>query len=129
LFALQKLDPILNLFFWMSAITAVAIIAVEVLVSISVFMFFKKNGGASIWQSTIAPLASAVLLIGAEYLLMSRFGLLSGLAPSPEASGETWNLTPLGWVLVLSPFIAMVIGYVVASLNKGNSESMKDMVS
>jgi amino acid transporter len=129
LFAVQKLDPILNLFFWMSAITAVAIIAVEVLVSISVFLFFRKNGGASIWQSTIAPLVSAALLIGALYLLMSRFGLLSGLAPSPEASGESWNLTPLGWTLVLSPFVAMVIGYVVASVNKGNSEAMKDMVS
>jgi amino acid transporter len=129
LFALQKLDPILNLFFWTSAITAVAIIAVEILVSISVFLFFRKNGGASVWQSTIAPLASAALLIGALYLLMSRFGLLSGLAPSPEASGESWNLTPLGWTLVLSPFVAMVIGFVVASVNKGNSTAMKDMVS
>lgn len=129
LFAVQKLDPILNLFFWMSAITAVAIIAVEILVSISVFLFFRKNGGASVWQSTIAPLVSAALLTGALYLLMSRFGLLSGLAPSPEASGESWNLTPLGWTLVLSPFVAMVIGYVVASVNKGNSVAMKDMVS
>jgi hypothetical protein len=55
--------------------------------------------------------------------------LLSGLAPSPEALGESWNLTPLGWTLVLSPFVAMVIGFVVASVNKGNSTAMKDMVS
>ncbi len=129
-FAVAKLDPILNLFFWMSAITAVAIMAVEILVSISVVLYFRKNGGANLWQSTVAPVVSAVLLVGGEYLLMSRFNLLSGLASTPEGAGNAWDMSPLGWALVLSPFIALAIGYLVAALQKSsNSELVKDIVS
>ncbi len=129
-FAIAKLDPILNLFFWMSAITAVAIMAVEILVSVSVVLYFRKNGGANIWQSTVAPIVSALLLLGGEYLLMSRFNLLSGLASTPEGAGNAWDMSPLGWALVLSPFIALALGYVVAAIQKSsNSELVKDIVS
>ncbi len=129
-FAAANLDPILNLFFWMSAITAVAIMVVEILVSVSVVLYFRKNGGANVWKSTVAPLASAVLLAGGLYLLMSRFNLLSGLASTPEGAGVSWDLSPLGWVLVLSPFIALVVGYLVAVVQKSsNNELVKDIVS
>ncbi len=130
LFAVYNLDPILNLFFWMSAITAVAIILVEILVSIAVIRYFQQNGGANVWKAIVAPLASVILLAGAEYLLMSRFNLLSGLASTPEGAMNAWDMSALGWTLVLSPFVALVVGYVVAAVqgNK-NQELIKDIVS
>jgi amino acid transporter len=126
-FAASGLDPVLNLFFWMSAITAIAVIFVEILVSISVFAFFMKNGGENVWRAKIAPLASAVLLILALYLLMSRFNLLAGTVPEgvdPSLPESAWQLNGLGWFLVLSPFIAAAIGFVWALINKTENKAL-----
>jgi amino acid transporter len=132
-FFVTGLDPVLNLFFWMSSITAVAVMVVEVLVSLAIFRFFRKEGGENVWVSTIAPLASAALLAGGVYLVMSRFNLLAGTAAEgvdPSLPESAWSLSTLGWVLVLSPFIAAVIGYVAALVNKKeNAEMVKDIVS
>ena len=133
IFAVAGLDPVLNLFFWMSAITAIAVIFVEILVSISVFAFFSKNGGENVWKAKIAPLASAVLLVLALYLLMSRFNLLAGTVPEgvdPSLPESAWQLNGLGWFLVLSPFIAAVIGFVWAAINKSeNKKLVNDILS
>jgi amino acid transporter len=129
-FAAAGLDGIGNLFFWMSAVTAVAIIFVEILVSIAIVAYFNKAKGANVWQGKIAPIAAAIGLALGEYLLMSRFNLLGSLAPTPERAGNAWDLSPLGWFLVLSPFIAAVIGYVVSTVNKNeNSELVNDILS
>jgi hypothetical protein len=111
----------------MSAITAIAVIFVEILVSISVFAFFMKNGGENVWKAKIAPLASAVLLILALYLLMSRFNLLAGTVPEgvdPSLPESAWQLNGLGWFLVLSPFIAAAIGFVWALINKTENKAL-----
>lgn len=133
-FAIARLDPVLNMFFWMSAVTAIAIIFVEVLVSAAVISFFRKEGGANLWQGTIAPAIAIVALVVGEYLLMSRFNLLAGVAPAgvdPSLPGSAWQLSVLGWFLVLSPFIAAIIGYVVAMLRKQNetAEITEDILS
>jgi amino acid transporter len=132
-FAVMGLDPVLNLFFWMSAVTAIAIIFVEILVSIAIVVHFMKEGGANVWRSKVAPIAAALGLALGLYLLMSRFNLLAGTAPEgvdPSLPESAWQLNELGWVLVLSPFIAALIGYVYASLNKKENASLvKDILS
>jgi amino acid transporter len=132
-FFVRGLDPVLNLFFWMSSITAVAVMFIEVLVSLAIFRYLRKAGGVSVWKSTIAPLASAALLAGGVYLVMSRFNLLAGTAADgvdPSLPESAWSLSTLGWILVLSPFIAAVIGYIAALINKKeNAELVKDIVS
>lgn len=132
-FAVAGLDPVLNLFFWMSAITAIAVILVEILVSISVVRFFMKNAGENVWKSKVAPIASVLALALGEYLLMSRFNLLAGTAPEgvdPSLPESAWQLSGFGWFLVLSPFIAAVIGYIWAVINKSeNNELVKDILS
>ncbi|HLP24026.1 MAG TPA: APC family permease [Microbacteriaceae bacterium] len=133
-FAIMGLDPILNLFYWMSAITAIAIIFVEILVSIAVIAFFRKNEGANLWQGTIAPAIATVGLALGLYLLMSRFNLLASTAPEgvdPSLPESAWALNTLGWFLVLSPFIAGAIGYVVAIARKSseNDEITEDILS
>jgi amino acid transporter len=132
-FAIAGLDPVLNLFLWMSAVTVISLLIVEVLVSVAVVRFFKQNGGENLWKSTIAPVASAILLLLALYLLMSRFNLLAGTVPDgvdPSLPESAWQLNGLGWFLVLLPFIAGVIGYVWALINKSEkNELTKDMLS
>lgn len=132
-FAAANLDPVLNLFFWMSGITAIAIIFVEILVSIAVVAHFTREGGENIWKSKIAPIGAAIGLALGEYLLMSRFNLLAGTVPDgvdPSLPESAWKLSPFGWGLVLSPFIAALIGYLVARIGKAeNNQMVKDIVS
>ena len=131
-FAAAGLDGIGNLFTWMSAITAVAIMFVEVLVSIAIMVYLRKDGTFNVWKSTIAPLLSAVGLAFGLYLLMSRFNLLGNLAAEgvdPTAAGSAWMLSPMGWAFVLSPFIAAVIGFVVAAATKSKRDLAADILS
>ncbi len=133
IFAIVGFDPVLNLFFWMSSITVIAIVIVEILVSIAVIVYFRKNGGGNIWTTTIAPALSAIILAIGLYLLMSRFNLLAGTVPEgvdPSLPESAWLLDPLGWFLVLLPFIALVVGYIVALINKKENEQLvKDFAS
>ena len=132
-FAVMALDPVLNLFFWMSAVTAIAIIFVEILVSIAIVVHFAKEGGESVWRSKVAPIAAAIGLALGLYLLMSRFNLLAGTVPDgvdPSLPESAWQLNTLGWVLVLSPFIAALIGFVYSAVNKKENASLvKDILS
>jgi amino acid transporter len=124
LFAVLALDPVLNLFFWTSAIAAISIMVVEILVSIAVIRYFMQNPGTHWFKAVVAPALSALLLSGGLYLLMSRFNLLSSLAPSPEESMNAWSLTPLGWILVLLPFMALVVGFIWGLINKKENAKM-----
>ena len=133
IFALVGFDPVGNLFFWMSSITVIAIVIVEILVSIAVIVYFRKNGGGNIWTTTIAPALSAIILALGLYLLMSRFNLLAGTVPEgvdPSLPESAWLLDPLGWFLVLLPFIALAVGFIVALINKKENEQLvKDFAS
>lgn len=127
IFAVTGLDPVLNLFFWMSSVTVIAIVLVEILVSIAVIRFFRKEGGGSLWSTTIAPALAAIVLALGLYLLMSRFNLLAGTVPDgvdPSLPESAWQLNGLGWFLVLLPFITLVVGYVVARINKNENEQL-----
>lgn len=131
-FAAAGLDGIGNLFTWMSAITAVAIMFVEVLVSIAIMVYLRKDGTFNVWKSTIAPLLSALGLAAGLYLLMSRFNLLGNLAAEgvdPTLPESAWMLSPMGWAMVLSPFVAAVIGFAVAAATKNKRDLAADILS
>jgi amino acid transporter len=127
LFAAAGLDPFLNLFSWMSGIAVIAVVAVEVLVSIAVIAYFNKAGGGTLWNSKIAPAASVVLMLAGLYLLMSRFNLLAGTSADgvdPSLPESAWALSGLGWFFVLLPFLAMIAGYVVAGTRKNKNDAL-----
>ena len=131
IFAVLKLDGIANLFTWMSAVTAVAIMFVEILVSISIVVYLGKDKTVSKWKSTVAPLISAIGLGLGVYLLMSRFNLLGNLAPAnvdPTTPEGAWQLTGFGWFLVLLPFLAAVAGLIVAQIRNVHHGKMIDDV-
>jgi amino acid transporter len=131
LFAIFQLDPILNLFYWLSAVAVLAITVVEILVCIAVIVYFSKNEGANVWQGKIAPALAAVGMTLALYLITARFNLLAGTAAEgvdPSLPESAFALSPLGWFLVALPVIFFVIGLVVAVVNKKeNSSLVSDM--
>jgi amino acid transporter len=133
-FAVQNLDGIANLFTWMSAVTAVAIMFVEILVSIAIVVYLGKDKTVNVWKSTIAPLIAAIGLSVGTYMLMSRFNLLGSLAPQgvdPTTPEGAWQLTGFGWFLVLLPFIAAVAGLILSLVNNKNekAELLEDILS
>ena len=130
-FAAFQLDPVLNLFYWFSGLSVVAIVLIEILVCLAVIVYFAKNkGGENIFQTIVAPVAATIGLILGEYLLMSRFGLLAGtVADGVDPTTESWGLSPIGWSLVLLPFVLWVVGYVVSRTRRSiNEELVRDVV-
>jgi amino acid transporter len=131
LFAVFQLDPILNLFYWLSAVAVLAITVVEILVSISVIVYFSKNEGENIWQGKIAPALATIGMVLALYLIVARFNLLAGTVADgvdPTLPESAFALNPLGWFLVLLPVIFFVAGLITAVVNKKeNSSLVSDM--
>jgi amino acid transporter len=133
IFAVAKLDPVVNLFFWMSGMAVIAIVFVEVLVSIAVIAFFSRHPGeVSVWASVIAPILSIFGLIIGLWLLTSRFGLLAGtVAEGVDPTTQPWGLNTTGWILVIGPFAMFIVGTVVGQfrLKTENQDAIADLVT
>lgn len=132
LFAVRGLDPVLNLFYWFSGLSVVAMVFVEILVSIAVIRYFQKTKeDTRPWNTLIAPILAIIGLGLGEYLLMSRFGLLAGtVAKGVDPTTQSWGLSPLGWFLILLPFVLFVVGVVVSTIRRNeNEEMLKDLVN
>jgi amino acid transporter len=132
LFAVNGKDPILNLFFWFSGLAVVAIVLVEFLVCLAVMAFFHRHReGVNVWTRIVAPTLAAIGLLLAEYLLMSRFGLLAGtVAEGVDPTTQQWGLNLLGYTLILLPFVLLVVGSVVGTVRRRgeNSAAVADLV-
>ncbi len=133
-FVVTDKDPVLNLFYWFSAVAVVAIVLVEFLVCIAVIAYFRNENDPNVglWQRMIAPILAAIGLALGLYLLMSRFGLLAGTVPAGvDPSVDAWNLSTLGWVLLVVPFVAFLIGWVVGVARRRgeNAAAVADLVT
>lgn len=129
-FAVFQLDPVVNLFYWFAITAILALTFVQALVSVAVIVYFRRTReDTRVWNTLIAPAVSLVSMTVIMYLLMSRFGLISGTAGD---SLESWQMSTTGWLLCLSPFIvfaiALVFGFVTANRRDAN-ESLKEFVA
>lgn len=78
-FAIGGADPYTVVFSWMSALAVLAILAVQILVSIAVMVFFGREGHKqSIFVTLVAPLLSTIGLISAFALVNSNLSTLTG---------------------------------------------------
>jgi amino acid transporter len=133
-FAMTDKDPVLNMFYWFSAIAVLAIVLVEILVCVAVIVHFRRQGGASTWSTLIAPALSIVGLAIGAYLVMARFGLLAGedaVAAGVDPTAQTFGLSTFGWLLVLSPFITFVVGMLIGAVRRSaeNEDAVADLVT
>jgi amino acid transporter len=132
-------DPILNVFYWFSSVSVIAIVLTEILVSISVIVYFRRTKeDTRAWNTMIAPVLAIIGLALGEFMLMSRFNLLAGVAQDPAmCPGEAgsgcgpFEMTPLGWFLVLLPFIIFVLGLILGLVrrDKENYDAVHNFVS
>ncbi len=125
-FVVTGLDPVLNMFFWFSGLAVVSIVLIEILVCIAVVAFFHVNGGdEGLFVAKIAPVLAAIGLLLGQYLLMSRFGLLSGaVAEGVDPATTAWGLSALGWSLVLLPYAVFALGYAYSWTRRPPQETL-----
>ncbi|WP_370287733.1 APC family permease [Nocardioides sp.] len=132
-FAATDKDPVLNLFYWFSGLAVLAIVVVEILVSVAVIVHFRAEPeGAKVWNTLVAPLLSIVGLAVAAYLIMSRFALLAGtVAEGKDPTTQAFALDSTGWTLVLAPFVVLVLGMGIGAVRRRqeNAEAIADLVT
>ena len=76
-FALTRADPVLQVFTWMSGMATLGVLALMVLVSVAVVVFFARTGvDTRWWHARIAPALGAVGLVGVAALALANFTTL-----------------------------------------------------
>lgn len=78
--ASAAMDPMVDVFAWGSVIASMAILILQIGVSIAVINFFRKNRHlkASLWSTMIAPLLALVGMVTVLVLVIQNIGTLSG---------------------------------------------------
>ncbi len=77
-------DPVVILFTWGGGIAVVGIIGLYILTGISGIVFFRKNPqlNSNIVTTLLVPILAVILLLVAEYLIVTQFSLLVGTEQS-----------------------------------------------
>ena len=92
-FALSRGRPVLQLFTWLSGMSAVGVVLLMAGTSAAVVGFFRtRPGGGTLWQRAIAPTLATLALVALVVLLIGNFDALLGTDPT----------SPLRWILPAS---------------------------
>ena len=79
-FAVLELDPVVNLFVGVGGIGTVAVIFSQAIVSVAIFVFFRRTGAdRRVWNSTIAPVLATLALGTILVLALNSLDLLLGV--------------------------------------------------
>jgi amino acid transporter len=93
LFAIGGADPILQLFTWLSGMSAVGVVLLMAGTSAAVVGYFRLHpAAASTWQRLVAPVLATVVLLAVVVVLVANFDALLGADPS---SALRWFLPGL----------------------------------
>ena len=108
LFVVQGLDPVLNLFVWLSQLGTLGLLGLMALTSFAVIAYFAKDAkGENALATKVLP-AITGLVMGYLFVIIFRdFGALTGAAGN------------LSWILPGLTLVALVVGIALAAMLKG----------
>ena len=104
IFAAMGLDPILNMFTWVSQVGTLGVLLMMSITSISVIAFFRKRGDGGPISTLILPLGAAIIMAVMFVYIYGNFGDLTGTTGGA-----------LGWILPGLIPAAGVIGWFLAA--------------
>jgi amino acid transporter len=109
-FAWAGLDPVLNLFTWVSQLGTLGVLAMMAITSAAIIAFFRSGQAtASPLAALILPAVSGVIMAGLFVYIFMNFGDLTG------TTGGS-----LGWILPSLIPLAGIVGYLMASRLKAS---------
>ncbi|MDK9495468.1 APC family permease [Streptomyces katrae] len=88
-FALAGAHPYTNLATTMLALGTVGIVALQAAVAVAVLVFFRGHPEAHWWRTRLAPVLALAGLVGALWLLLDNFALVTG-STSPWVNRIPW---------------------------------------
>lgn len=104
-FAGLGLDPILNMFTWISQVGTLGVLGMMTITSLSVIVFFRKTGGTHLALTTLVlPAVSGLIMAALFVYIFLNFGDLT------QTAGGT-----LGFILPALIPVAGLIGFAMAS--------------
>lgn len=103
IFAGMGLDPVLNMFTWISQIGTLGVIGMMAITSLSVIAFFSKQGGGSPLSTKILPAIAGLIMAALFVYIFINYGDLTG------TTGGS-----LSWILPALIPAGGVIGYLLA---------------
>lgn len=78
IFAGLGLDPILNMFTWVSQLGTLGVIGMMAVTSLSVIAFFQKQGGGTVLSGMILPVVSGLIMAALFVYVFVTYGDLTG---------------------------------------------------
>jgi amino acid transporter len=114
-FAFTGLDPVIDLFTWLSGIAAVGVVLLMTLTSAAVVGYFhsRSSGPETIWQRLIAPLLGTLLLGALLVVLIVNFNSLL----APDTPGYLRWLLPA--IVLIAALIGLIWGVVLRFIRPG----------
>lgn len=109
IFAGLGLDPILNMFTWISQIGTLGVIGMMAITSLSVIAFFQKQGGGSPLSTLILPAIAGLIMAALFVYIFWNYGDLTG------TTGGS-----LGWILPSLIPAGGVVGFLLAQRLKSS---------
>ena len=106
IFVLSGTEPVLEMFTWLSGISAVGVVLLMAGTSAAVVGFFRgRSSAASMWQRAVAPTLATIALVALVVLIIGNFDALLGTDPT----------SPLRWILPGLVLLAAVAGAIWAT--------------
>ena len=109
IFAFMHLDPMIDIFSWCSAFGSMAILVLQVGVSLAVIVYFIKNKelNVSLWSRLIAPTISSVGMAFILYLVVKNLDIMSG------------SSSQLVYLMPATLLTCILLGLITGSILKG----------
>ena len=103
-FAMMGMDPVLQLFTWLTQLGTLGILGLMAVTSFSVVAFFAKNAmGETAVSTKILPIIAGVVMAGLFFYIFAHFSDLTGAVGS------------LGVILPSLVIVAAIVGFISAS--------------
>ena len=118
IFTHLQLDPILNMFTWISQVGTLGVLGMMTVTSLAVIAFFRKNAqGEGVLSTLVLPVVSGLIMAALFVYIFMNFGDLTGTTGGA-----------LGWILPALIPVAAALGWIAAlRLKKVNPAAFAKM--